>query len=117
ELVLRQREAALLLGPEAGFEAGAVGIAAAADLEPQLHEPLQGDDGPPGRGGRPQRPGARRASPRVGGQFQGPFSSGAGTPSRHGVSPRSSPRSRSNESTAIGQMGFSNLEKKSAALV
>ncbi len=67
ELVLRQSEAALLLGAEADPVSGAGGIAAAADLEPQPHETLQGDDGPPGRGGRPQQPGARRTGPRVGG--------------------------------------------------
>ena len=78
ELVLRQGEAPLLLGAEAGLVAGAVGVAAAADLEAQADQPLQGDDGALGRGGRPERPGAGGAGPCLGGQFQGPIGPGAG---------------------------------------
>ena len=96
ELVLRQGEAALLLGPEADPVARAVGVAAAADLEPQPDEAVQGGDGPPGLVGRPERPAAGGAGPRVGGQFQGPVGLGAGTPSRHGATPRSDAASRSN---------------------
>ncbi|MFO0957696.1 MAG: hypothetical protein U0800_09570 [Isosphaeraceae bacterium] len=53
ELVLRQDEPAFLLGPEAGLVSGAPGIAAAADLEPQLQGALQRHDRPPCRDGRP----------------------------------------------------------------
>src|SRR5215470_17112851 len=85
------------------------GVAAAAELEPQLHEPLQGHDGPPGRGGRPERPGASRADPRVGGQVQGPVGMGSGTPSRPGAAPRSDDRPRCNESIPASQTGFATL--------
>ena len=66
ELVLRQGEAPLLLGPEAGPMAGAVGVAAAADLEPQPDEAVEGGDGAPGLVGRPERPGRRRGRPGCG---------------------------------------------------
>ena len=65
EFVLGQGEAPLLLGPEAGLVAGALGIAAAADLEPEPDEALQGHDGPLGLVGRPERPATGGAVPRV----------------------------------------------------
>src|SRR4051795_4128785 len=91
--------------------AGAVGVAAAADLQAQPEEPLPGDDGSlrPGRG--PQRAGAGGAGPRVGGQFQGPVGGGPSTPSRHGAAPRSGGRSRSNKLIALHQTDFAALEK------
>jgi site-specific DNA recombinase len=66
EFVLRQGEPPLLLGPQAGAMARAVGVAAAADLEAQQDQPLQGHDGPLGRGRGPERPGAGGTGPRVG---------------------------------------------------
>ena len=65
ELVLRQGEAPLLLGAEAGPAAGAVGVAAVADLEPEPDEALEGGDGPPGYVGGPERPAAGGAGPRL----------------------------------------------------
>ena len=87
-----------------------VGIAAAADLEPQAYRAVQGDDGPAGGGGRPKRPGAGGANPGVGGQVHDPVRAGSGTPSRHGAAPRSDGRSRSNGSITACQTGFAALE-------
>jgi hypothetical protein len=53
ELVLRQGEAVLLLGAEADPVSGAGGLAAAADLQAQADDPVEGSDGPLGLVGRP----------------------------------------------------------------
>src|SRR4051812_18458927 len=102
-LVLRQGEAALLLGAQADPVSGTVGVAAAADLQVQADQPLQGHDGAPRRGGAPERPGAGGADPCVGGQIHGPIGLGASTASRHGGPPRNSLASRSNDFTAPDQ--------------
>src|SRR4051812_50227864 len=84
ELVLRQGETPLRLGAEAGLVARAVGVAAAADLQVQADQPLEGHDSPLGRGRGPERPGAGGAGPRGGARFQGPGCRGAGTASPRG---------------------------------
>ena len=77
ELVLGQGETPPLLGAQAGPASGTVGVAAAADLQVQADQPLQGHDGAPRRGGAPERPGAGGADPCVGGQIHGPIGLGA----------------------------------------
>src|SRR5205085_10187819 len=99
------------LGAEAGPIPGAFGATAAPDLEPQEHRAVQGDDGPTGRGSRPERPGAGGTEPGVGGQVYGPIGARSGVPPGHGVAPRGDRFSRSNESITSRQTGFASLEK------
>src|SRR5206468_2917451 len=67
EFVPRPGEGPLPGRPEAGPVPGALGVAAAADLEPEPDEAVQGHDGPPGRVGRPEPPPAGGAVAGVGG--------------------------------------------------
>ena len=101
ELVLGQGEAALLLGAERDAVAGAVGVAAAADLEPEPDGAVQGGDGPLGLVGGPERPAAGGAGPREGGQFEGLIGLGSGAPSGHGWTPRADVPGVTNPRTPI----------------
>jgi site-specific DNA recombinase len=53
ELVLGQDQPALLLGPQRRAEPSAAAVAAAADLEAQADQPVEGGDGAAGLGGGP----------------------------------------------------------------
>jgi hypothetical protein len=103
ELVLWQRESPLRLGAEADAAAWALGGAAVTDLEVQADDPVQGRDRPPGEVGRPGRPAAGGTGPRPAGQLEGAVGLGAGTPSRHVMTPRSSVGSRSNNRAVLDQ--------------
>ena len=69
ELVLRQGEAALLLGPQRGPIPRADSVAASPHLDGQADRPVEGDDDPVALVGGPERPAAHRAGAGVGGQL------------------------------------------------
>jgi hypothetical protein len=96
ERVLRQGEGPLRLGAEADAAAGALGVPAATDLEPQPDKALEGGDRPLGLERRPQRPAASGAVPSGGEQFHGPIGLGTCIPSRHALTPGGRSGSMSN---------------------
>ena len=110
-LVLRQDIPPLRLGSEANAMARALRVAAAADLEPEPDQALEGDDGPLRLVGGPEPPAAGGTIPDGRGPIQGPLGRGWDAPSRQRATPRSGDRPRSNKIEAINQPTLPSLEK------
>jgi site-specific DNA recombinase len=87
ELVLGQDHPALLLGPQGDTEASAVAVAAAADLQPEADQPVEGGDGASGLVGGPQRGPALGAGARQGREVDVAGRFRPGGPSGHRSAP------------------------------
>ena len=84
ELALRQGVSRLRLGAEADSAAVTLAVAAAANLEAQANEALDGNDRSVRLVGRPEPAATGRAYSGLGGQLDGPVGLRPGTSSGHG---------------------------------